>query len=260
MEINLENYTKLKEQRLKRAEIAETFGIPEWKLKKLIANNGWGKKAPTLSNKRAFSEVTRESAYWIGFLAADGCVDEKGRVRVGLQRSDVSHLYKLAKFVGSTHKVQERDNRCDLEFSCAEMVADLSKYGIVPRKSIEFHPGPVKLYSEFLPEFFRGWFDGDGTICESFSNKASKLATLYTGIACSKPAYPWIVENIFVPLDISHKIHERDNHMTVTLNTNKSIKLLNWMYSTSTTDTRLDRKYDLYIKTVVNNDRETREL
>lgn len=250
MEINLENYTRLKEQKLKRADIAKVFDMPEWQLKKLIAKNGWGKKLPTIINTRVFDVVNKESAYWIGFLAADGCVDDKGRVRVGLQRSDIGHLQKLAKFVGSSHTIQERDNRCDLEFTCRNMANDLSKYGIVPRKSVEYYPGPVDIYGEFLPEFFRGWFDGDGTICESFSNKNSKLATLYTGIACSKPAYPWIVENIFNILDITHKIHERDNHMTITLNTNKSIKLLNWMYADSEEATRLDRKYDLYVKTV----------
>lgn len=259
MELNKENYDKLKAQKLKRSDIAEKFGITDNNLKYLIAKNGWGKKSPTIKHPRIFKEITKESAYWIGFIAADGCVDDKGRVRIGLQKSDINHLRKFAKFIGSDHKISEdKEKRCDIEFTCREMVADLAQYGIVPRKSVTYHPGDLKIYEKYLREFFRGWFDGDGTICESFSNKNSITATLYTGIACSKPSYSWICDHIFNRLGISWKVHEKINHMTVTLNTNKSKILLDWMYSDSEQEFRLDRKYDLYVKTVVNDDRLTR--
>ena len=58
--------------------------------------------------------------------------------------------------------------------------------------------------------------------------------------------------------EITLKQHERANHVTITMNTNKSISFLSYLYKDSTENVRLDRKYEAYVKTVVNNDRKTR--
>lgn len=129
--------------------MAGIFGIPDWKLKKWIATNSLGTKPPTVSKPSAFKEITPESSYWAGFIAADGCVDEKGRVRFYLQLSDHTHLQKFAEFVGSSHKINidQKRNRCSLEFVCSQIVTDLLKWNIVPRKSLEYCP--LKTYRVF---------------------------------------------------------------------------------------------------------------
>ena len=259
IELTKENYLKIKVTgRFTRPQIAGEFGIPEWKLKKWISSNSLGTPRPRIKYPRAFREVTEEASYWAGFLAADGCVDEVGRVRLYLQLSDHPHLQKFAEFVGSNHtlSLNEKRNRCSLEFTCKDMVEDLLRWNIVPRKSILYCP-PERV--GLLQPFLRGLFDGDGTICESFSNKRSITATLYAGLACSYACRDWLIRVLpLISEKITLKQHERDNHVTITMNTNKSKVFLRYLNENSTQATRLDRKYNLYVKTVVNNDRKTR--
>ena len=258
MQLNKENYLKLKNSgKYTRPQMAGLLEVPDWKLKKWIANTGLGTKRPVLSNPRVFKEDTKESNYWAGFIAADGCVDSKGRVRLYLQLSDIEHLKKFARFVGSTHTINENPtrNRCSIEFTCSAMVLDLQRWNITPNKSITYSP-PTGL--KYQKDFLRGLFDGDGTICESFSNKNSITATLYAGLTCSYSCRDWFYNICNNELGISLKQHEKENCVCITMNTNKSKIFLTHIYEDSTVGFRLDRKYELFTKIVVNNIRKVR--
>jgi hypothetical protein len=260
MELTKENYIKLRDtKKYTRPQMAREFNIPDWKIKKWIAAEGLGITRPTLKNPRAFQHETRDSSYWAGFIAADGCVDEKGRVRFYLQLSDHNHLAKFAEFVGSTHKLNldEKRNRCSIEFTSRAMVKDLLRWSITPRKSVTYTP-PTDL--AYLRHFLRGMIDGDGTICESFSNVNSITATLYAGIVCSYNFRDWFVPFCNNVLDITLKQHERENCVCITMNTNKSKTFLTYLYSNTNEETRLTRKFALYDKIVVQNIRKTRVL
>ena len=260
MELTKENYLKLRDKKEHtRPQLASIFGIPDWKLKKWIASNNLGVKRPTLGKPRAFREETPEASYWAGFIAADGCVDDKGRVRFYLQLSDSTHLEKFARFVGSTHKLNldSNRNRCSLEFTCKAMVEDLLRWNITPRKSITYTP-PENL--RYTADFLRGVVDGDGTISESFSNKDSLTATLYAGVVCSYSFRDWFVPFCETELGITVKQHERENCVNITMNTNKSKIFLSYLYRDSKPEVRLDRKYKLYDLIVVQDIRKTRVL
>jgi|SRR3990172_1579687 len=55
----------------------------------------------------AFDTLTPESAYWVGFLMADGCVSDKANgapaISLQLTASDVGHVRAFARFAGSGH-------------------------------------------------------------------------------------------------------------------------------------------------------------
>jgi len=65
----------------------------------------------------AFDVITEESAYWVGFLMADGCIsDQPNRttaLRLSLQRSDENHVKKFSEFLGYTGKIGIDVHRCD---------------------------------------------------------------------------------------------------------------------------------------------------
>lgn len=259
MKITFENYTQLKQNKLSRASIADQFGISEWKLKKLISQNGWAAEAPTLLNTTAFDEYTEESCYWAGFLAADGNVDLKGRIRLMLKYDDITHLEKFKEYLQSTHKVASNTdtyNRCSFEFTNKEMceVLDLN-FNIVPHKSlvIKF---PHFIQADMVRHFLRGYFDGDGSICESFSNRNSVTATLYTTFCSGSFDF---INYIYTFINDRLKTlgHLQDfgtgKKWQIKYNTNDSIKLLNYMYGDCSI--YLDRKYALYERIVKNNDR-----
>jgi hypothetical protein len=259
MEITFKNYIELKQNNLSRANIAEIFNIPDWKLKKLIAQNGWGTKPPVLLNTSAFDEYTEKSCYWAGFLAADGNVDSKGRIRLMLKYDDILHLQKFKEYLQSTHTVSSNTttyNRCSFEFTNKEMceVLDLN-FNIVPEKSLAMK-FPHFIKPDMMPHFLRGYFDGDGSICESYSNKASVTATLYATFCSGSFEFINYIY-VFITDRLKTKGHLQDfgtgKKWQIKYNTNDAIKLLNYMYSNCSV--ALDRKYALYERIVKNNDR-----
>ena len=211
---------------------------------------------------------TIEDLYWAGFLAADGCVDDDGRVRIYLHRKDVEHLEKFKAYTGKPHKIQTPESypdRCAFEFTDRDMVKWLNdNFNIVPRKSLVYE-FPTWMSVEDMSHFLRGYFDGDGCICESFSNRASRTATLYATVTGSDPAIDFVYQFLLKTLAITGPVQRRakytktgNPYSTVKYSTKKSAALLKYMYSNSTYSTRLNRKYDLYYNIVVMDNRLTR--
>lgn len=113
-----------------------------------------------------FHEVTTaEQAYVLGVLAADGCVSsEHPRIVFGQQAKDAG----LVEFVrdrlnpGANLSIASRDGFAVLQVTSRQMVLDLAKHGIVPRKS-RILGWPSHLDSLQRP-FLLGYFDGDGSM------------------------------------------------------------------------------------------------
>lgn len=262
MEINYTNYLEIKQTGVSRAAMAEYFGIPDWKLKKLIAANGWGTKRPTIGNEGGFDEYSEESCYWAGFLAADGCVDTKHRVRVMLKYDDINHLEKLKSFLQSTHAISsntDKYNRCSFEITSAHICDMLElNFNIVPNKTdkLKF---PTHIPNKYLVHYLRGYFDGDGSICESFSNKNSITATIYATFASGCREFS---ERLFSYLNTTIGLGGHLQEFTDSIkwqlkyNTNDAKTLLTYMYEDS--NVYLDRKYALYRRVIVDNIREKR--
>jgi hypothetical protein len=108
--------------------------------------------------------LTPEARYWLGFLMADGCVQDNGRISITLQVTDRAHLSQFQTFVGAArHAVgYDKRNNC-YSFACtSQLLADrLRSLGIVARKSL-ICSAPETLASDRL--FWLGEVDGDGSI------------------------------------------------------------------------------------------------
>lgn len=137
-------------------------------------------------NHNAFSIITSESAYWIGFLAADGNVaKEHNYISVKLQTSDIGHLRKLAKFVNSKNKIaaqitntkfiaghQVKANALfthSLRFTSGQMIKDLANHNVVPNKTDICKPSES---FKFNRDYWRGCIDGDGWV--GYSSKYNR--------------------------------------------------------------------------------------
>ena len=61
------------------------------------------------ANYRIFENIdTPEKAYWLGFIAADGCVyvrEKNATIRIAIKSSDKEHLEKFKKFMESDVKI-----------------------------------------------------------------------------------------------------------------------------------------------------------
>lgn len=117
-------------------------------------------------NTYFFDEFTHVTAYWAGFLIADGNITDKGNVMaLVIQEKDLNHLEKFCYHIGLSTDAIYKDKKWrayGIHLNYENLGHQLLKWGIGPRKSKKFFvPNfPVDL----LPHFLRGWIDGDGSV------------------------------------------------------------------------------------------------
>lgn len=125
-----------------------------------------------------FDDVNTEAkAYWLGFINADGWVQagpvgtagwQRHQVSVKLKASDSGHLEKLKADMSAENPVlpvrgpREAHAGAQITLSSVHLVGSLIRLGVTPAKSLTATPwdGPADL----MRHYWRGMFDGDGTI------------------------------------------------------------------------------------------------
>src|SRR4051794_16881485 len=135
----------------------------------------------------AFSRVTAESAYWLGFLMADGCVTEREVILV-LHRRDASHLRAFMRFLGCGDRPLRNVNRGRAlrgSISSTALARQLAAFGLrAGHKPVA--TAPPELASS--PDFWRGVIDGDGTLrCQPPIPQLSLVG--YPTLVCQFSAY-----------------------------------------------------------------------
>lgn len=132
-------------------------------------------RAKTL-NHNYFDTLTPQSAYYLGFLAADGCVrDRRNEIKIGLSSIDRGWLEKFRRDLEIERTVQNYQTQqgfsvSQLCFSSAKIKQELAKYDIAYNKTYK-EISMRNIPDELKVHYIRGFFDGDG----SFSwNKNTK--------------------------------------------------------------------------------------
>lgn len=126
-------------------------------------------------NERYFETIDNEyKAYWLGFIFADGCINELAKsmnLEISLQSRDREHLVKFEKSLEFDTSVV-RDTQVKLNGKsyptsrmnvCSKYLCEsLIKLGCTSRKS--FTKRLPKIDSNLYRHFIRGYFDGNGHI------------------------------------------------------------------------------------------------
>lgn len=170
-------------------------------------------------NEHKFDKInTEEKAYWLGFIMADGYIENESRLCFILQRKkDEYDLFlKLQCFLETDNYVEERtvyDKRGFVSESYCFRVTSkilckrLKRLKVVAQKTgKECIPRgvPKRLYRHFI----RGFFDGDGCICKS-SNR--DYLRFFIG-SCSKKVIEQIRDYIQLKLSFHINILERHKY------------------------------------------------
>lgn len=123
-------------------------------------------------DETVFDTITEESAYWIGYLMADGNIHTgktgNARVSLTLAKEDRDHLVKLREFLNCSNVIQEKISRVNrkvwiqytLRFSSKGIANALMSFGVTARKSLTARV--IGLEND--RHFWRGIVDGDGYI------------------------------------------------------------------------------------------------
>lgn len=155
-------------------EISELYDLhPTWicrilKKNGIIVEKGGAKRRRKHINSEInhdfFKEITERSAYYLGFIYADGNIYKKSdkhswRVTLEIKDSDIEILENFS--IGNKINYNPKKNSVYMSITSNEIAEDLMKYGITSKKtkSCVF---PTNIPDEFIHHFIRGYFDGDG--------------------------------------------------------------------------------------------------
>lgn len=199
---------------------------------------------------------TEHKAYWLGFIAADGCITNTNYFAIALKDEDILlQLKRDLEYTGDVYAPKQNLNTdyYRLNFSSKKLCDDLRALGIHECKSLSYNSLP-NLDNALMPHFIRGYFDGDGSLyqgesfnynkdrTEKYFNSYFRFNIIATESFCS------CLNNYLK--DIIHyegKIHPHSNSDMYYYNVYSKqaiLNLYNYLYTNSTV--YLNRKYNIW--------------
>lgn len=252
------------EEQLSMREIGTRFNVSKTVISRVLKENQV--KARQHPHKyyadyRKFATInTPEKAYWLGFIAADGCNYNRttnASIIINLHQKDIGHLEKFKAFMNTNAnislKVQNKGfsnntPMCSITLNSLEMSYDLIDKGIVPNKSLILKPPAIE--SEFFLPYILGYFDGDGSISKVAANGNYSFSIVGT-----KEILEWISKCLEVPFKLEKRNQDSlsNTYYIRCGGTNKVYNIMKKLYDS--VNVHLDRKYEIYqtLETVVLN-------
>jgi len=264
-EEQVDRMVELFNRKVNLTKIGKEFGVTANPIKIQLELRGFVIKQRRHEVTEGYFKVvdSEEKAYWLGFLAADGCirrrVNKEGKTRgdsIALKLSvmDEKHMEKFRDSICPTAKIYYQtcktvtkkgndsySDTCNLGINGNELVQDIIKLGVGPRKT--FTVGKPNIDEKYYRDFIRGFFDGDG--CCYINKKLGKRGSYTLGInysfACaSKDMRDFFAEEL-TKVDIPTKCYD-DLNLNITGGFINSKKFFDYLYTDATI--YLERKYD----------------
>jgi predicted DNA-binding protein YlxM (UPF0122 family) len=238
------------QQGLPASEITNRYQINEQTVYNILERNHVKRRSTSEAaitytrNEHAFDVIdTEESAYWLGFIAADGNISN-GRLRIGLSTKDADHLRKFSKWLAPDMPIYTGINNLGRPVSTFDMgskylAEELGKYGIVPRKTYVMKHLP-SIPPLLMRHFLRGYIDADG-----YLSIRSKTGARFGVVSFNQEIVAEIQEWFIKELDVSRTslISSGNAWHYRQYGTIQVRKIASYLYSDASV--YLDRKYDL---------------
>lgn len=243
----IEEY-QIKDRTLK--SLSEEFKVQPQSIRNLLRKNKitiTNKKIRDYPRDSGYFHIinSHEKAYWLGIILSDGSITNNNTISLGLK--DKEHVEKFQKAIGAVNNkiIEIKDDRwskfcVNYRFTMrdTQMAKDLAQYGCVNNKSYYNFSFP-SLKEEYLFDFIRGYFDGDGSIyftnnkyVISFVGHKEFLEALKVILGKEKLS---LCQNSISKITYDLKICGKKDIQ----------RILTLMYKNSTEETRLNRKYKI---------------
>lgn len=194
---------------------------------------------------------TQEKAYWLGFLYADGNINQKtNEIRLNLQEQDEDALIKFRNAIKAKNNLIDSQKKVkdkiyymkSFSIKDQKLKNDLINLGCIPKKSLVATFPNIE--SKYYLSFIRGYFDGDGSI------HYTTTKTNHRNYRISFLGTKEMIDKIKQILEVEHLATQKNNsYYILQINGNKQLKnILNIIYKNSTPNTRLDRKYNKFLE------------
>lgn len=231
--------------------LGREFGVSYSTIRNLLKRKGVkteGNKHNFPRDEFYFSNIdSKEKAYWLGFLYADGCVHSNSN-EISITLKDRDHLEKFRKAIKSNNKIGESiDKRFSsmpkiYHFSIKDkqLKSDLIKWGCVPNKSLSLTKIP-NIPRDFVSHFIRGYFDGDGSL--HWLNGTKNFRISFVGTA---PFLKDIQKELGLSLSLGQNKGNQSKYFQVA-GRKQVPMILDYIYKDSDDNIRLTRKYKNYL-------------
>lgn len=231
-------------------KISDEFGVNWYTIARIIKNSGVkihgirDSKLKYKVNQSFFDNLdTENKAYWLGFIAADGCVRSNRKTfTLSLAGKDKGHLEKFLFDLDSNYPIYEHVKQNNgkkypgarVQITNPVLCNSLINHGILPNKTatLMFPDIPTELWRHFI----RGLFDGDGSV--SGDNTCPNFSICGTEMLLKR------VKEILVPgshIKLYAKGYGMDTFRTLSIGGRKQLeKIFHYFYDDS--NVWLDRK------------------
>lgn len=204
------------------------------------------------ANYNYFEKIdSKEKAYWLGFLAADGCVyvrPENATISINLNSRDRKHLEKFNNSLNGNYPIKDiitsagfsnNTPMSSIAVNSKKMAQDLIEKGVVPKKSLILKPPLIN--KKYYMDYIAGYFDGDGSLGETAQKE------WFLNIQGTKEICEWLKECLDwdSPLDKRHK-NDKNSFYIRCGGKQKPFKIMSQFYEKS--PIHLDRKFEKYNK------------
>jgi len=210
-------------------------------------------------NERFFDSWNEESAYVLGYIYADGCIIVTRSINdyvkyfvLDIYSKDYDLINSVCSSMKCTYKLRNRQfNRCgktyvgfSVSISNLYLCKRLISLGVVERKSliVEF---PTFIPDEFMPDFIRGYFDGDGSV-SVYPLKYAIESSFTTG---SRKFADGLLKFLCCIVGVKPRFRDfGDNKFELVYSNTGSRALFGYMYKCSGDILFLKRKYARFVE------------
>lgn len=175
-------------------------------------------------NQDFFKTWSRDMAYILGFWFADGCIYGGKIFDITIHKKDKYLIKKIAEKLGYEGPVLDYVDRQSsrINFSCVVIYRDLIELGGSENKSLTIKF--PKVPKEYLSDFIRGYFDGDGCV---MNLKGGRINSAFT--CDSKDFLDSLLQILKIEAGITGGSYDA-SCMSLKFGKKDSIKLGNFMY------------------------------
>ena len=252
-EKDIEDIINMYQSGLGKGPISKKYHCSLKTVKKILESNNIemhirGSVSPYSFNEHFLDELdSPEKLYFLGWAYSDGNVNKAENLfRIGLEASDYKILEDLNKIIESNRDIRIDDDVVTLSLTSKYFKERLIELGCIPNKSLVLK-WPDFVPDEYLKDFIRGYFDGDGCIfLERNENKIKKAAVT---ICSTYDFVQGLREILLKKLNISSSISKfSDNSFGCVLcGFNNILKFSNWIYEDESS-IKLERKYNNFME------------
>lgn len=205
-------------------------------------------------NKDFFKVWGQEMAYTLGYLYADGSLEDASYIRgkyIRVSSVEIDNISKIKMWLESGHSiVTTKPSSVNakggylLRIGSHELYDDLVNLGLHPKKSLDMRLPFIP--KRLLCHFIRGYFDGDGCVRLSTAKGIlQKLSTVFTS-GSSEFLYDLAIQIHKMTGVKQLKVYNGNRSYMLSYSTADSVKVFKFMYGKVKKPVFLERKALIY--------------